>query len=112
MCIDEAESLADLPKVLKAFETIRKPRTEWLVRRGREMAKTFHLPDGPEQEQRDAFLGKEPLFSASSWDGKHIDDPPEGVFNRLTFVYMSGYDIMDYVSILSGSCKEFKRESD
>lgn len=58
----------------------------------------WHLPDGPEQEWRDQFLGSKPLGSATGWDGKNIDDPPEGKFNPLTFAYLSGYDIMEYVS--------------
>jgi hypothetical protein len=58
----------------------------------------WHLPDGPQQQQRDQFLGSKPLGAASQWDGKNVDDPPEGKFNPLTFPYMSGFDVVDHVS--------------
>jgi hypothetical protein len=58
----------------------------------------WHLPDGEQQEQRDQFLGGRTLATAKEWDGKHIDNPPEGQFNPLAFAYMSGYDVIDYVS--------------
>lgn len=60
----------------------------------------WHLPDGPLQERRDQFLERGPLATAkkSEWDGKHIDEPPEGQYNPLAFPYMSGFDVMDYVS--------------
>lgn len=99
MCLEKAESISDLPKVLNAHKTIRKPRLEWMEKRGRENAQIYHLPDGPQQEQRDQFLGRVPLASATEWDGKHIDGPPEGQFKPLEFAYMSGFDIMDHVSI-------------
>lgn len=69
-----------------------------MVKRGREVAQLFHLPDGPQQEKRDGFLGKGGVVTAEEWDGKHIDDPPEGQFNPLMYPYMMGYDVMDHVS--------------
>jgi salicylate hydroxylase len=53
ICLEKVESLSDLPKVLEAFEAIRKPRTEWFVERARALAQMCHLPDGPQQEERD-----------------------------------------------------------
>jgi hypothetical protein len=37
----------------------------------------------------------------SKWDGKHIDDPPEGLFNPLSSHYSSGFDVFNYVSFLA-----------
>jgi hypothetical protein len=28
-----------------------------------------------------------------------IDEPPEGMFNPLTFPYVEGFDVFDYVSL-------------
>lgn len=56
------------------------------------------MPDGEKQERRDQFLGSRILATAKEWDGKHIDNPPEGQFNPLAFAYMSGYDVIDHVS--------------
>lgn len=59
----------------------------------------WHLPDGPEQQARDQFMFGKPPEGGPVWDGKNIDDPPEGPFNPLTFPYMEGYDVIDYVSV-------------
>ena len=68
------------------------------------------MPDGPQQQQRDQFLGSKPLGAASQWDGKNVDDPPEGKFNPLTFPYMSGFDVIDHVSFPpSKGVQPFKR---
>jgi salicylate hydroxylase len=104
LCLERAESITDLSKVLKAYETIRKPRTEWLAKKGRENAVMWHYPDGELQQKRDEFLSRGPLGISKAWDGKPIDDPPEGPFNPLTFPYMQGYDITDYVSFFSYFC--------
>ena len=105
ICLEHANSLSDLPKVLRAYEAIRKPRTEWLTKKGRENAMMWHLPDGEEQQQRDKYLARGPLGipGAKEWDGKNIDDPPQGRFNPLAYAYMSGFDVMDYVSFESRS---------
>jgi salicylate hydroxylase len=98
MCLDYAKSVSDLPRVLAAYEQIRKPRAEWMVRKGRETAKIWHLPDGEQQRQRDKYLATMSSSVTSKWDGKNIDDPPEGNFNPLIQPYMQGFDIIDYVS--------------
>jgi hypothetical protein len=28
-----------------------------------------------------------------------IDEPPEGMFNPLSFPYLEGFDVFDYVSV-------------
>ena len=45
LCLERAETLADIPKVLSAYETIRKPRTEWCIKKGRQNARMLHMPD-------------------------------------------------------------------
>ncbi|MGH8765100.1 MAG: FAD-dependent monooxygenase [Burkholderiales bacterium] len=74
--IEDAVALADclkdadrdsVPQVLKRYEDIRRPRASkvQLMSRGREVRN--HLPDGPEQRQRDAELaGGDPLRQ-SAW---------------------------------------------
>jgi salicylate hydroxylase len=101
ICLDRAHSPSDFPQVLRAFEQIRRPRVEWLTRKGRENAKMWHLHDGPEQQHRDQFLGMKPLGIAGKkmWAGESIDEPPEGQFNPLATAYIQGYDIVDYVGI-------------
>jgi salicylate hydroxylase len=91
----------DLPKVLRAFEAIRKPRVEYMIKKGRFNAVEWHLPDGKEQEERDQRLaamtgGLAP--DMSSWDGKNVDDPPKEDFGPMVIAYLAGYNIFDYVS--------------
>lgn len=69
-----------------------------MVRRGRETVKVWHLPDGEQQQQRDKYLATMSSSVTSEWDGKNVDDPPEGSFNPLIQPYMQGFDIINYVS--------------
>lgn len=99
MCLEAAQSIHDLPKVLHAFETIRKPRAEWMVQRGREESLGFFLPDGEAQQQRDAYIKNNRLWLPTGWDGSHVDEPPEGQFNPLSHAYRQAFNIFDYVSL-------------
>jgi salicylate hydroxylase len=74
--IEDAEALAEclagvtpesVPKALKRYEEIRLPRASkvQLMSRGREVQN--HLPDGPEQERRDAGFGAVDPLKQSAW---------------------------------------------
>ncbi|KAL6234937.1 hypothetical protein BDW75DRAFT_240634 [Aspergillus navahoensis] len=56
---------SQLPKILKLYESLRKNRGEAIVRETFKQRHDFHLPDGEEQEKRDAIfksqLGKEEI---------------------------------------------------
>jgi 2-polyprenyl-6-methoxyphenol hydroxylase-like FAD-dependent oxidoreductase len=56
LCLERAETLEDIPKVLAAYETIRKPRTECCIKKWRQNAQMLHIPDGEEQQKRDRYL--------------------------------------------------------
>jgi hypothetical protein len=45
------------------------------------------------------FLERRQDGIKSVWDGKMIDEPLEGMFNPLTFPYVEGFDVFDYVSL-------------
>ena len=49
---------SQLPVFLHAYEDLRLPRTAETQNQSRLNQKIFHLPDGPEQEQRDADMRK------------------------------------------------------
>ncbi|KAL4916864.1 hypothetical protein BDW62DRAFT_218465 [Aspergillus aurantiobrunneus] len=49
-------SKAQLPAVLRLYESMRKSRGEAIVRETFRQRHDFHLPDGPEQERRDAVF--------------------------------------------------------
>ncbi|KAH7390218.1 hypothetical protein BKA64DRAFT_117741 [Cadophora sp. MPI-SDFR-AT-0126] len=54
--ISRADSVTDLPKLLKVFEAVRKPRCEDISANCLKNAEIFHLPDGPAQEKRDLAM--------------------------------------------------------
>ena len=63
-CVARHESLNDLTKAVTSYEHIRKARCERVQAMARENATTFSMPDGPEQQARDARMvrAKEILF--------------------------------------------------
>jgi salicylate hydroxylase len=67
---------ADPAAALRRYEELRIPRTTRLQQVSHARADLNHLPDGPEQEARDAsFAGTDPL-AASRWIYAHNPDTP------------------------------------
>ncbi|KAG6852319.1 hypothetical protein C0991_000895 [Blastosporella zonata] len=50
---------AQLPRLLHAYQQLRHPRTSGMQHASRANQGMYHLPDGPEQVQRDSAMGKE-----------------------------------------------------
>ena len=100
-CIDRAKSLDELPKVLRAYEQIRKPRVEYIQKKGRLNSHIWHLPDGEVQRQRDQrFAGSDfGVLGKKRWQGPHIDDPPTEPFGPQVDAYTHAYDVIDHVSL-------------
>lgn len=98
LCLSSATTPSEIPKALKTFETIRKPRTSLISSFGEKMARTWQLPDGPEQEARDEVYRKTPYFGTTGWDGTHIDELPGLPPDPLFFPYMLAHDVVDFVS--------------
>ena len=65
-CLQQARA-ADAPRALQRYEAIRRPRASevQLMSRGRELRN--HLPDGPEQQRRDAEYGNGDPLRQSAW---------------------------------------------
>jgi len=60
----------DWPAALKRYEGLRLPRTARIQATARENKRRFHLPDGPEQEERDAAMAQGATdfsFEAIEW---------------------------------------------
>ncbi|KAI5818278.1 hypothetical protein BZA77DRAFT_307884 [Pyronema omphalodes] len=55
-CISRARSTDDFGAVLRVFQLIRKPRCEKIQKGSMENGDIWHMPDGPEQEARDADM--------------------------------------------------------
>ncbi|RDX40070.1 FAD/NAD(P)-binding domain-containing protein [Lentinus brumalis] len=66
---------AQLKSLLQAYENLRLPRTAETQRQSRLNQTIFHLPDGPEQEQRDADMRKATEAELRRWrEGKRAAD--------------------------------------
>jgi hypothetical protein len=105
-CLDRAKSVEDIPRVLKAFENLRRARAESMIELSRASMDLWHLPDGEQQRQRDAFWSKRgSLVGAGSKFGnsKPIDEPPTSIMDPLVQDYFRGHDAVDFVS----DCRNF-----
>ena len=73
-----------------------------MIALSRESMDQWHLPDGGQQQQRDAFWGSmESLaIGAEPWDGKHVDNPPTGFMDPSLQPYFRGHDTVDFVGNL------------
>ena len=72
-----------LPILLQAYQDLRLPRTAETQNQSRLNQKIFHLPDGPEQEQRDADMRRAAeLELARTHNGKLGGDAAEGSSNQ------------------------------
>lgn len=72
-CVDRATSVDMIPRVLEAFEEIRRPRCEIIQAGSRANGDIWHLHDGPEQEKRDRAMGGfEVLDNPNRWSDKEF----------------------------------------
>jgi salicylate hydroxylase len=100
-CLDRAKTVDSIPRVLKAFENLRRARAESMIQLSRATMSQWHLPDGEQQVQRDAFWSSmASLIAAGSnfWDKKPVDDPPTGFMDPLLQPYFRGHNTVDFVS--------------
>lgn len=92
-CIARASSTKDLPAVTKAYERARKWRCEIVSAQSRRSGVMLHIPDGEEQENRDAKMAGLPV--TDFWE---VDVGPliEAKFRE----FMYGHDVLKHVSSL------------
>lgn len=98
-CLSRCSTASSIPQALSLFETIRKPRLRLLAKHGLFMAKMMQLPDGEEQQKRDAMFRSAPIGSARGWDGRHVDEVPGLAPDPLFWPYVFGHDVVDFVSV-------------
>ena len=63
----------DVPGALARYEAVRKPRATRLQELSAVNRKRFHMPDGPEQQERDELMvaSGDRSFAAMSWLYEH-----------------------------------------
>lgn len=98
-CLNRARSASDIPKLMHAFEAIRKPRCERVQAVARDTGHIWHLPDGPEQIARDRAMKRvdEETKYAGRTPNRWSDDDFEP--------WLLGHDVFAYVSTRSVSAE-------
>ena len=85
-CVDRAHNVSDLPALLLAFQAMRKPRCEMISRGALANGDIWHMPDGPEQEQRDRDMQQK-------MDGASKANENPNKWNEKAFVdWLFGYN--------------------
>lgn len=99
VCLSRATDQSEIPRALEAFQKIRKPRTSLVASYSLSNARLWQLPDGAEQQARDAWMRTEGIFAKGKWDGKHIDELPKGGPEDPLFPpWLFGHDVKGFVS--------------
>jgi salicylate hydroxylase len=73
-CLAEGET--DPAAALSRYEAIRKPRTTRVQRISHDRQHINHLPDGPEQQTRDAAFAREDPLAHNAWIYGHDAEQP------------------------------------
>ncbi|WP_313954110.1 FAD-dependent monooxygenase [Accumulibacter sp.] len=67
VCLSKVDA-RDVPDALRRYETLRQPRASRIQALSAKNKTRFHLPDGPDQEERDAELARGTTdWSSSAW---------------------------------------------
>jgi salicylate hydroxylase len=69
---ENVKDKSDIPRLLKTFEEVRTPRTNYIKGKCADMVKVYNLRDGKEQELRDHQLLHEAPFSGYP---NYLSDP-------------------------------------
>ena len=102
-CLSRIKLKAEILEAFKYYEQIRRPRAEWISRRGSLVQlPLYHLADGPAQEERDEKWRnmKSGLATKQEWTQEMLAEPPFSVekpVHPLLFPYTWGYDIFYHV---------------
>jgi salicylate hydroxylase len=101
-CLDRAKDINDVPTLLRAFQAIRKPRCETIQKGSLANGEIWHMPDGPEQEQRDRDMkeiGKKSK-NPNQWSDESFQP---WLFGYDTVKEVRNKQEKPYYEILSGS---------
>lgn len=95
-CVDRAGDVSMIPAVLSAFQDIRKARCDIIQAGSRGNGDIWHMPDGPEQEQRDRDM----LNELQGKEGAESDvRNPNRWSDRNFQPWLFGYDTFQEVCI-------------
>lgn len=98
-CLDRAQSPSDIPRLLKAFESIRKPRTTRVKHQARANAEIFMVADAEAQRKRDQEWKSDPSNRARyNFDKDKTEELKQGSLAKQN--WLLGYDVYDVVSVI------------
>jgi salicylate hydroxylase len=89
-CLSRAETSDQIPKTMRTYETIRKPRAEKLKNLSQFAGVEKHYEDGEKQQKRDELAIK--LMDS------HVNIPKPGETNTHPTAGLFGFDVLGYVS--------------
>lgn len=91
-CLSRVRATGDIPHYLKAFETFRKPRCERIQLCSRLNGQVWHLPDGPEQAERDKAFARDD-FAEDIDNGALTGENPNLWSDRGFQPWLFGHDV-------------------
>lgn len=98
-CLDRAATKSDIPTCIKAFETIRKPRTTLFSKTAEEHSKIMVSADPKEVESRDKLRKERSNLMPEIWDGKQVDKVPDSFRDPMFGHWTYSHDTVDFVSL-------------
>jgi salicylate hydroxylase len=92
-CLARADTAHEIPKAMRMYETIRKPRAEKLKNASEESGVEKHYPDGEKQRERDAQM-------RMVMETHLVKIPKKGEKNHHPSAWIMEHDVLGYVSTL------------
>ena len=92
-CLARASTVADIPRMMKLFELIRKNRCERISDGARNSGEIWHLPDGPEQRERDSRIKSGSKTKVQSSDGENPNTWSDRKFQPWMFGFNAYEDV-------------------
>ncbi|OAP54380.1 hypothetical protein AYL99_11481 [Fonsecaea erecta] len=104
LALDQVPTADDLPVYLKAYEYARKPRAEHIMSIAGVNRDVLHLPDGPEQQERDR------KFAAVAQGGENPDLLGHAEVQRYLWGYDPEKEYLDHAGSLLEQARNYVRK--
>lgn len=98
-CLAATTSWKDISRLLNLYEKLRKPRVRIITRGARKTVDIWHLPDGPEQEARDAKLEVDQVVQEPAGLPSEITENPNFWSDASFQPWLLGFDARADVSM-------------
>ena len=92
-CLGPVETPGEVPRYLRVFEKLRKPRGERIQLGSRSNGDMWHLQDGPEQELRDRALNRDDFMEDARSNVESNPGNPNPWSNKDFQPWLFGHDV-------------------